>query len=179
MAENPYKPNDTWENQQKNHPGKQKAGIFKNILTALGVLMLLIIVLFVFIGVKTTRTYNKLDGKAEPLITKVLQEQSPSWKYETLKPYLSKLWLRGVKEEQTRKLLKLFNKLGKLKSIKAITWSGCSSYTTTEYGDIDRCNYVANVDYENGPATVAVGVVLEKKNPKIIELHVNSNVFLK
>lgn len=178
MVDNPYKPNDTWSEQEGNNSNKQKTGVFRKILTVLGVFMLLIILLFAYIGVKTTRTYNKLEGKAEPLITKVLQEESPTWNYDTLKPHLSGLWIREVKEEQSKKLMKMYDKLGKLKSINTINWTGCVSNTTTQYGTIDRCNYVANVDYENGAANVLVGVVIENNAPKIIQLHINSDVFL-
>ena len=179
MPDNPYEPGETWENQGANLPNKPKSGVFKKILIGLGILMLLIILLFVWVGIKTTKTYSKLEGKAEDLITKMLKEQSPTWNYDLLKPHLSNLWLKEVKEEQSKKLIKLFDNLGKLKSINEIRWTGCSTNTTTEYGTIDRCDYVANVDYEHGSAYVFVGVMVENNAPKIIQLKINSDAFLK
>jgi len=138
--------------------------------------MLLIILLFVWVGVKTTATYNKLEGKAEPLIRNVLADQSP-WNYEKLKPYLSKLWLDSVSEEKSKKLVKMFSKLGSFQSVNEINWNGCSSNSTTEYGAIDRCDYVTTAKYKNGDAQVFVGVVSEDGAAKIIQLRINSDVF--
>lgn len=140
--------------------------------------MLLIILLFVWAGVKTSSTYNKLEGKAEPLISKVLEEQSSSWDYEILKPHLSNIWLKMVDENQSNKLMKLFSKLGAFKSIDEIKWTGCSIKSNTEFGTIDRCDYTASASYENGAAYISVGIVLEGNEPKIIQLHINSNAFL-
>ena len=175
MVENPYKAPDPKSNPADGNP--KKYGILKKILIGLGIFMLLIILLFVWIGIKTASTYNKLEGKAEPLITNVLAEQSP-WNYQTLKPKLSKLWIESVDEEQTLKLLKLFAKLGAFKSIEDLSWQGCSTNATTAHGNIDRCDYLVFAKYENGDAYISVGVVMEETEPRIIQLNINSDVFL-
>lgn len=41
-------------------------------------------------------------SNAESLISEILNEQSP-WKYETIKPHLSKFWLESVDEGQSKK----------------------------------------------------------------------------
>ncbi len=176
MEDNPYKTTETWDDQSRPNKGNRKTRVFKKILIGLGVVMLLIIILFVWAGIKATVTYNKLEGKAEPLIKNVLAEQSP-WNYETLKPNLSKLWLDNISEEESRKLIKLFSKMGNFESITELNWNGCSTNTATEIGTIDRCDYLATVKYENGDALVTVGIVDEEDSPKIIQLHINSDVF--
>lgn len=176
MEENPYKTTESLQSLDKGS-AKPKFGILKKILIALGVVMALIILLLVWVGIKTTATYNRLEGKAEPLIREVLKDQSP-WNYETLKPHLSNMWLESISEEQSRKLMKLFSKLGSFQSIEDLNWRRCSTSATAEYGNIDRCDYVASAKYENGDAQVLVGIVIEEASPKIIQLHINSDVFL-
>jgi len=177
MEENPYKSSTAWDNQDQPIINRPKTGVIKKIFIALGIFMFLIILLFVWVGVKTTATRNKLEGKAEPLIRQVIAEQSP-WDYEKLKPHLSQLWLDSVSEEQNNKMIKFFSKLKNFKSITEFKWIGCSTNSTPQYGTIDKCNYAAIAKYENGDAEVLVGVVIEDDAPKIAQLHINSDVFL-
>ena len=136
----------------------------------------LLILLFGWIGYKAAVTHNSLEGKAEPLIRQVLNDQSP-WDFETLEPYLSRLWLETVSLEDNQKLLRLYSKLGSIRSVGDINWLRCSTHTTTQFGNIDRCDYLALAKYENGDAHVSVGIVLEEDEPKIIQLHINSDAF--
>ena len=177
MDENPYKPADTVNSSSDKGSQKSSYGALKIVLIALGIVMLLIILMFVWAGVKTSTTYSKLEGKAEPLIKEVLKGQSP-WNYETLKPHLSKLWLESVSEEDAEKLMRLYSKLGDFHSVKEVNWQRCSTNSSTEYGTIDRCDYVALTKYENGDANVFVGVIVEENLPKIIQIHINSDVFM-
>ena len=103
MDENPYKPSSTVDSGSS---GKSGSGILKKILFALGIFMLLIILLFGWIGYKTASTYNKLEGRAEPLIREVIKTQSP-WNFATVKPHLSKLWVDMVSDEDNEKLIRL------------------------------------------------------------------------
>lgn len=177
MEENPYKTTDSMQGLDDAGSNKPKYGALKKILIGLGIVMVLILLLFVWVGLKTSATYSKLEGKAEPLIEEVLNDQSP-WNYETLKPHLSRMWLESVSDEQNEKLIRLFSKLGVLRSIEELNWRSCTSTATAKYGDIDRCDYVALAKYENGDANVFFGLVIEENSPKIIQLHINSDVFL-
>ncbi len=173
MDENPYKPTNTVKGTSSD---ESKYSVLKKVLIGLGIAMLLVILLFVWIGFKTASTYNKLEGKAEELISKVLNEQSP-WDFDTLKPNLSKLWIENVSEEQNEKLIKLYSKLGNFNSIEELNWQRCTTNSSTEHGTIDRCDYVALAKYENGDAQVLAGIVIEDGAPKIIQIHINSDAF--
>ena len=177
MEENPYKTTDTVKSPSDNGSKQSNSSILKKVLIALGIAMLLVILLLIWAGVKTSVTYSKLEGKAEPLIKEVLSDQSP-WNYETLKPHLSSMWLESVSEEQNIKLTRYFSKLGSFYSVEELNWQGCSTNSTTEFGTIDRCDYMALAKYENGDAQVFVGLVVEDNTPKIIQLHINSDAFL-
>lgn len=50
------------------------------------------------------------------------------------------------------------------------------SHTST--GTVDRCNYLAIVQYQAGIAHVAVGLVYEDGAPKLVQLNINSDAFL-
>ena len=176
MDNNPYKTNESWDKDDADMKKRSKFGVFKMLLMGLGAIFLLIILLFVWVGIKTSAVKNDMEGKAEPVIKQVLAEQSP-WDYDKLEPYLSQLWLEQVEEQDARKLLELFKKLGEVVSVGEISLIGCSTMSTTEFGTINRCNYAVVVHYAAGEAQVLMGMVLENDNAKLLQLNINSDVF--
>ncbi|BFM13522.1 hypothetical protein R50072_36750 [Simiduia litorea] len=151
--------------------------IIKKILIGFGVVLALIIILLVWAGITTSKTYGKFDGVAEPYIREFLRNQSP-WNYELAKPQLSFSWLEVTTDEQGDKLFKYFNKLGALKSIDSIEWQRCAKQAHTSTGKIERCDYSVSATFESDVAQIYMGLSLEEDELKIIQLQVNSNAFM-
>ena len=162
-------------------PEKKKSVFVKTLIiicSVFGVLLLLIIALVIWIGVKTNAVYQEFDGRAEPFAENFLRMQDP-WSFKQAKPQLSRLWLESVDEGESAQLFEYFNNLGSLSSIGDLTWEGCSTFTQTGEVSVDRCDYLILAQYQYGDAEVRVGLVLEEDDPKIIQLRINSNAFLK
>ncbi len=178
MEQDPYRPSETTTvaGAHNKKSGFMKA--LKIILIVFGSLMLLIIALLIWAGVKTGTLYSEFDGKAEPFANQFLTTQNP-WSYTQAKPHLSKLWLESVAEDESIQLFEYFNNLGSLTSIGELSWEGCSAFAYAGVGSVNRCDYLILAKYEEGDAQVRMGLVLEGEAPKIIQLRVNSNAFLK
>lgn len=162
-------------------PEKKKSVFLKALLivcSVFGVLLLLIVALLIWVGVKTNSMYQEFDGKAEPFVEDFLQSQNP-WSFEQAKPQLSELWLESVEETESIQLFEYFNNLGSLSSIVDFKWQGCSTFAQSGEGSVDRCDYLVLAHYREGDAQVNIGLVLEEGGPKIIQLQINSNAFLK
>ena len=177
MEQNPYTPSPTGLDggARKNKGGFLK--LIKKIFIGIGILFVVILALLVWVGFSTNKVYKRFEHTAEPFINKFLSDQSP-WNYEKSKPYLSKAWLQITSDADGNKLFTFFNKLGAFKSVDSIEWQGCNSSKHTEHGSIQRCNYVVKASYEEGAAVNLMGLALELEEIRVMQLKVNSDVFI-
>lgn len=178
MEQNPYTPSSAAfeSNKSENKGGFFK--ILKKIFIGIGIIFVVIFALLVWAGFSTNKVYKKFEHTAGPFINDFLTEQSP-WDYEKSKPYLSKAWLDVTADGDGKKLFFFFNKLGAFKSVDSIEWQGCNSSKHTSYGSIQRCNYVVRASYQKGPAAILMGLSMELEEIKVVQLKVNSDVFMR
>lgn len=177
MSQNPYTPGDAELSSGDTPKTGGILSILKKVMIAFGVIFLLIILLFIWVWVSTSNTKGKFDEIVDPFVNGFLIDQSP-WDYEKAKPHLSDAWFEVVTEEQGVDLFKIYNKLGAFESLESLTWQGCNNSVDASSGSIERCNYVASTNYENGHAQIQMGLLLEAENIKIIHLKVVSDVFI-
>lgn len=176
MEENPYKSGEA--DIQDVRPAKTDGfmSFLKKVLIGFGILFGIIVILLIWAGFSTSETYGKFEDTAEPFINDFLNAQSP-WNYEKSKPDLSKAWLEVTSDEDGAKLFNYFNKLGSFQSIETIEWQSCKNSSSTETGSIERCDYIVQADYENGGASIEVGLSFESEEVKLIQLSIKSSVF--
>ena len=178
MQESPYQPSPASIESQRLQRKRPFFSFLKKLLIVLGVILLLIILLLIWFGYINAKTEKKFAGKARPFIEDFLHAQDP-WSYQLAKSQLSKLWLNNSEESSDKKLFMYFNNVGKFQSIESITLMGCSNHSSTQYGTIEYCSYDALVNYESGPAIVAMSLIWEATELKIMRLKVKSEAFFK
>ncbi len=175
--DNPYRPGEAQLNQLPDSGPSTFRQFLKLGCGGCLTLIVLLVVLFTCVGVKTSNIYAEFDGQAISYIRSFVENQSP-WNFDTAKPELSQRWLQATPDDRSVKLFNYFNKVGTLQSIASITKQGCSARTDTVNGSIDSCEFAVVAEYTEGTVLMTIGLIRENDRTKVLSLNVRSDAFL-
>lgn len=140
---------------------------------------LFLVILIIGIGtcsVVMFKGYAEHDKKMKPFVSEAFHELV-KWDYSLIKPYISSALLEQVPEADFVKITRSYRKLGKLQSISDISQGSCKSHNSTN-GSFTRCDYSVSATFSTGDAITLIGVVTEGDGYKIMQINIQSEVFL-
>lgn len=73
--------------------------------------------------------------------------------------------------------MKMYSKLGRLLEHSESNYTGCSSNSGT-HGSYARCDFAIDATFEAGKAKLYLGVITENDAYKIIQVQIDSDVFI-
>ena len=114
-----------------------------------------------------------LDKESKAYVDKVVPIICADLRTETLSRYASKELLASATPEEFEKIFAWFKKLGKFKEFKESSGQANMSYTT-QAGKSITGQYVAQVEFETGPAQVVIVTVKTGDAWKIQMFKINS-----
>ncbi len=150
----------------------------KKILIALGGIFIVIVIVavigFTFLAIKGCA----LDEEGKAYVDEVVPIILTDLNQTTLFKYATPELKESATQEEFEKLFKWFKHLGQFKEYKDSAGQATISYTVNK-GKLIYAEYVAQVEFETGPATVFVAAV--KRNGKwfIHGFHINSKALIK
>lgn len=145
----------------------------KKILMILGgVFAVLIVAGAVGIAVVAVKG-RALDMESKAYVDRVVPIICADLRAETLSKYASKELLASARPEEFEKVFTWFKKLGKFKQFKESSGQAHMSYTT-QAGKSITGEYVAQVEFETGPAQVQIVTVKTGDQWSIQRFHINS-----
>ena len=150
----------------------------KKVLKFLGILLLGIIILFTFIGGYTYYKSSEYEKTAVPYIKEKIPLLS-TWDYETTKSFMVPIVLENTKEEDFKKIIHWFSKLGKLKNIEDPEFRNVSTNSNIAGATSKTIvTYEILAHYENGDATITMRLLEENNDFKIYYFNINSMALL-
>lgn len=120
---------------------------------------------------------NALDKESKEYTDSAVMAIVKDWNPEELTKRMSPELEKTIKPEDLEKLFGLFKKLGALKEYKGAKGDANIS-VTSEHGKIITAHYVANAEFEAGPAEIKINVIKHNDQWQILGFNVNSKVFL-
>ena len=150
----------------------------KKVLKILGILFLSIVVLFIFIAGFTYYKSSEYEKTAVPYIKENIPLLS-NWDYEITKSLMVPTVLENAKEEDFKKIIHWFSKLGKLKNIEEPEFKNVSTRSSMSGGGSETIvTYKILAHYENGDATIMMRLLDENNSFKIYYFNINSMALL-
>ena len=133
-----------------------------------------VLVVFAVIGIAVVAVKGTaLDKESKAYVDKVVPMICADLRLETLSQYASKELLASAPPEEFEKIFKWFRKLGAFKEFNESSGEAHMSYTT-QAGKSIVGQYVAQVEFETGPAEVQIVTVKKGDEWKVQAFKVNS-----
>ena len=139
--------------------------IIKNILIGLGVIFILLIGLFVFLG---SESIEFRDRHAE-FVESFVKDFSNDWEVSTIHKLVTNEMLVQMQSQNGQQALSVMSALGKLESISDLT---LTNYSTKISGDTGVFQFKGQ--FSNGAALVQVIVIEKDEVVRIHNLHINT-----
>lgn len=164
---------DKWlEDEPEKHAGVKKA------LMVLGGLFVVLIVVgaiafgaFTYFGGNLDRESKRYADETIPLIL-------ANWDPTELKRRISPEFKATVKEEDVDKLFSVLQRLGKFQSYKGSRGQAYMA-VTAQQGKVISAQYLAQVEFESGPADVFLALIKHGEEWQITGFRVNSKALMK
>lgn len=99
------------------------------------------------------------------------------WDIQALRDRASPEFKAAVSDEVLDKLIRIYQKLGKLKEYKGANGQANVSLTLQQ-GAVISAKYIATADFEAGPATITLDLIKHGDQWQILSIRVDSKVFL-
>lgn len=116
---------------------------------------------------------NALDKESKAYVDEVTPKILVNLTKETLFEYASSELKNSASPEEFDRIFKWFEKLGQFKEYKGSSGQAVISLTS-ERGKQITGTYLAQVEFENGSATVQIVIIKKKNHWSIMGFHVNS-----
>ncbi len=149
----------------------------KKVFKVLGIIFLFTIISFGAIGVYTYLKTSEYSKTAVPYIKEKIPKLS-SWDLAVAKQYLAPQVLETTKDEDLKKLMRWFSKLGSLKSIEEPQFVNVTSSATVANGKQTIATYTILANYENGVANITMRLLEVEDGFQIYQFHINSNALI-
>lgn len=140
--------------------------IIKNILSAIGILFVLLIVLVVFVF-DSRSDFNEAHA---PFVAEFMNEFSQSWDTAQVSDQLTNELLSMSTTERSRNALAYLKDFGKLIEIKDIAIGEYKTHT----GGEKEATFSFKADFENGQGVGSIVIRLIDGKPKVQALSLNS-----
>jgi hypothetical protein len=145
----------------------------KKILIILGsIFAILILVGIISVSILAFKG-AALDKESKAYVDEVTPKILENLNQETLFQYSSDELKNSASPEEFDKLFNWFTKLGKFKEYKGSKGQAGISITT-ERGKQVTGNYIAQAEFENGPATINITIIKKGNNWQILGFRINS-----
>lgn len=132
-----------------------------------------IVFIFGSLGAYLSYKSAKYSETAVPYIKEKIPELS-TWKFDVAKSLLAPSIREQTKDEDLKKILKWFSKLGQLEKIDEPQFVKVSKSATTEYGNQTIATYTIHAYYENGDAIITMGLLEVENGYGIFQFHLSS-----
>lgn len=143
----------------------------KTLMILGGIFLVIVIVAVIGFSIIATKG-SALDEESKAYVDEVVPKILADLNQETLFQYASPELIDSASQEEFDKLFNWFNKLGEFKEYKEATGQAHMQYTAQ--GKTISAQYVANVEFDTGPASVLVGIVKRNESWQIINFRVDS-----
>jgi hypothetical protein len=150
----------------------------KKIMMGLGVIFLFLIItagagfayLAKYVG-------PRLDASSKEYVNENIPKFISTWNENELMSRASSELIAILKPGDIEKFLVMYSKLGKLKS-----YAGCNGEANIQLNigspNVITASYIANAEFEKGPATIQVQLIQKEGKWEILSLYINSPVFM-
>lgn len=137
------------------------------------VAVVVIVGAIVFAAVKGPALDRESKQYAEATLPAIISQ----WDIQALQARTSPEFKAAVSDEVLEKLIRIYQKLGKLKEYKGTNGQANVSLTLQQ-GTVISARYIANADFEAGPATITLDLIKHGDQWQILSLRIDSKVFL-
>jgi len=149
----------------------------KKVLMILGgVFLILVVVVAAGIGVIAIKGRG-LDRESKQYVDSAIPAIVAQWNEGEISRRASPEFKAAVGDDDLKKLLTMFRRLGKLSRYNGSEGQANMSVTTA-HGKVISAAYVAKADFETGPAEIKLSLIKHGDQWQILGIHVNSRVFL-
>lgn len=125
-----------------------------------------------------SRVGRKLDKQSQMYVDEVLPKIVSDWQANQLIKRASPELLKATPDNKIRSLFSAFSKrLGNLKNYKGSRGEANIFFRFPE-GRTVTATYVCDANFERGPASIQIRIILRNKTWQILELHVRSEALL-
>ena len=149
----------------------------KKVLIFLGAIFIIAIVIVVlgiiFVAIKG----SKLDKESKQYVDAAIVSIISGWNKQELVERASPELMAVTNDDDLDKLFVLFQRLGKLKEYKGSEGQSNIS-VTTQHGKVISANYVAETEFDAGPAEIKVTLIKHGNNWQVLRFNVDSKIFL-
>ena len=150
----------------------------KKTLIILGsVFLLLIVIAVIGFGIIAGKG-NALDKESKAYVDEVTPIILSDLKQQTLFKYATPELIKSAPQEDIDRLFNWFADLGKFKQYKESSGQANISYTT-QGGKVVSAQYIAQVEFETGPATVTIAILKRDNGWQIHNFNINSMALIK
>ncbi len=147
----------------------------KFIFVLAGVALLVLLAVGTGVGIIVYHGIQ-FDRQSREYVKEAVVAIAQDWDKEELVGRGSREFL-AVSDEDIEKVMVKFRELGALQSYQGASGQANMNYTT-DAGKRVTARYVANLEFETGPATAVVDLIREDGQWKIYHFTINSKVFL-
>ncbi len=137
-------------------------------------LVVIAIVGFAFLSKKG----NALDRESKKYVDTAVPAIIAQWDLKEIMDRASPELKNAVSEDEMKKLLDWFQKLGTFKEYKGSTGQA-TMFVKPGQGEVISAQYVANAEFENGPSEIKISLIKHGDDWQIQGFHVNSKALMK
>lgn len=149
----------------------------KKTLTILGgIFVAVILVGVVMIAIAAVKG-TALDKESREYLDEAIPAIVGKWDIKEIQKRASPEFNEAVKPEDLEKLMRVFRRLGSLKSYNGAKGDSTISITS-QHGKVISATYIARADFSNGPAEITMSLIKHGDQWQLLGIHVDSEVFL-
>ncbi|MBV9825771.1 MAG: hypothetical protein JO001_08860 [Alphaproteobacteria bacterium] len=149
----------------------------KRLLTILGgIFVALILIVGALVAFLAFRG-SALDEESHAFADASIQGIAKDWDVGQLEARASPEFRSAANDADLQKLFGMFRKLGSLKQYKGSKGEATMSATTQQGASI-TAHYVANAEFEAGPASIELNLIKHQEAWEILGIRVNSKALL-
>ncbi len=148
----------------------------KKTLMIFGAIFLVLVIAAVIVFAIIATKGAALDKESKAYVDEVVPIILADLNQETLFKYASPELINSASQEEFDKLFKWFKKLGEFMYYEESTGEVHMQYTPK--GKTISAQYIAKVEFESGPASVAIRIIKKDGGWKIFNFRINSKVLI-
>lgn len=149
----------------------------KKVLMILGGIFVVLVALAV-VGITIASVKgNALDKESKQYADAAIRAIVSQWDSTEIQSRASPEFKRAVNDADLEKLMKMFRRLGKLKTVNEAKGQSTMS-VTSQNGKVISAQYVASADFKTGPADIILSLIKHGTQWQLMGIKINSKVFL-
>ena len=149
----------------------------KKVLMILGGVFVMLAV-FAVLGIAILAVKgNALDKESNQYADAAVRAIVSQWDITEIQNRASPEFKAAVKDDDLERLVKMFRRLGKLKTYNGAKGQATMS-VTTQNGKVISAEYVASADFHTGPAEIRLSLIKHGDQWQLAGIRINSKLFL-